>query len=327
MASNNNKRKILYLMKIFLEQTDEDHMMTANQLIEALKLYDVKAERKSIYNDIEVLQDYGLDIIQMKGKTPGYYLGSRRFELPELKLLVDVVQSSKFFSSKKSQELIKKLEELTSKHEAKLLERQVYIYNRLKSENETIYYSVDDLHDAIQYDKKIKFQYGSWDRNKNMNLRHNGKFYQVSPWATTWDNENYYLIAYEEESGEIRHYRVDKLRNVQILEEKRLGKEHFEEFNLPQFMKKTFGMFGGKDAIVSLQCENGLAGVILDRFGTDTMLIPVDEKHFRVNLLISVSSQFYGWVTGIGKGMKITGPENVKKEYQKYLHSILESYQ
>lgn len=325
MAGQTQKLKILYLMRILLEKTDEDHIMSAKDLSEELEKYDVKSERKSIYADIEALKDFGLDIIQVKGAKSGYYIASRDFELPELKLLVDAVQSSKFITSRKTDELIKKLEKLTSRSEAKQLQRQVFIYNRAKTGNETIYYNVDHLHNALSKNRKITFQYAEWNTGKKLQLRRNGELYKVSPWALTWEDENYYLVAFEEKSNALRHYRVDKMKNIQMTEEVRQGKELFEKFDLALFAKKTFGMYGGTDVEVVLKCKNTLAGVILDRFGTDVMMIPVDEDHFKVKLLISVSPQFFGWITGIGKDMKILGPENVKAEYRSYLQQILDS--
>lgn len=326
MAIQTQKIKILYIMKILQEQTDEEHIMTANELMAALSEYGISAERKSIYSDIEALQSYGLDIVQQKGAKPGYYMGSRHFELAELKLLVDAVQSSKFITSKKSEELIKKLGQLTSKSEARQLNRQVFIYNRPKTENETIFYNVDSIHKAISGNHKITFQYAVWTAKKDFGLKHDGEYYVVSPWALTWDDENYYLIAFDEKDSQIKHYRVDKMIHMDMIKEERLGREHFMDFDLAAFSKKTFGMYGGRDETVTLECHNDLAGVVIDRFGNDIMMIPVDQTHFHVNVLVSVSRQFFGWVTGIGRMMQITRPESVRREYREYLSDILTQY-
>ena len=324
--ANEKKKKLLYLMKILMERTDEKHIMTANELCEALEGYGISAERKGIYRDIEALQDFGLDIVQLKGKTPGYYVASREFELPELKLLVDSVQASKFITTKKSEELIKKLEGLTNKYEAKQLQRNVFIYNRPKAGNETIYYNVDRLHNALFENVQITFQYVEWTMKKEQKPKRDGALYQVSPWALTWDDENYYLIAYDEKADIIKHYRVDKMLNIQQTKEKRIGKEQFENFDLAAFAKKTFAMFGGRDEEIVLLCHKSLVGVVLDRFGKDVWMTPVDEEHFRVKALVSVSPQFFGWVTGIGAGMQIAWPERVRDEYKEYLEKIMENY-
>ncbi|MDO4531974.1 MAG: WYL domain-containing protein [Bacillota bacterium] len=317
--------KTLYLMRILLQRTDEKHLMAANDLVLALQEYGIKAERKSIYSDIEALQLYGLDIVQQKGSNPGYYVASRNFELPELKLLVDAVQSSKFITVKKSEELIKKLEALTSRFEARQLQRDVFIYNRPKTINETIYYNVDQIHNALHSNAKISFQYAVWTTKKELQLKKNGALYMVSPWALTWDDENYYLIAYDEGADCIKHYRVDKMQNISVLEEARLGKAQFNNFDLAAFAKKTFGMYGGYDETVTLVCRNHLVGVILDRFGQDVPIVPIDEEHFYAKPLVAVSPQFFGWITGLGDGVKIKGPEKVRKEFKNYLRNILKN--
>lgn len=326
MAVQVQKKKILYLMQILLERTDENHVMSAQDLCKALEEYGISSERKSIYNDVDALRDYGMDIVQVKGANQGYYIGSRDFELPELKLLVDAVQASKFITSKKSDELIKKLEKLTSKYEAAQLQRQVFIYNRLKTENETIYYNVDYIHTAIYTDAQIRFQYTEWTLQKELQLKKDGEGYVVSPWALTWADENYYLIAYSEKEKGIRYYRVDKMKNMELLKEKRNGRDIFENFDLALFSKKTFGMYGGNDEMVTLLCHNSLVGVVLDRFGQDVMMIPKGEAYFKAKVMVSVSRQFFGWVTGIGDAIEIKGPESVKREYKEYLMEILRKY-
>ena len=327
MAGLNQKKKLLAVMQILLQRTDEKHTMSAIDICNALEsIYGISAERKGIYTDIEVLKEMGFDIMQNKGSTPGYYMGSREFELPELKLLVDAVQSSKFITSKKSEKLIRKLEGLTSTYEAQQLQRQVFICDRPKTENETIFYSVDRIHDALFGNVQIAFQYAEWTVQKELRLKKGGEFYVVSPWALTWDDENYYLVAYDEKADMLKHYRVDKMKNLSLLNEKRLGKEKFEHFNLPAFAKKTFAMYGGRDERVSLLCRKELAGVMIDRFGKDVMMIPVDDEHFKMTALMTVSDQFFGWITGLGKGVQIVSPERVKEEYQEYLKEILKQY-
>ncbi len=328
MPVQDQKLRTLYIMDILLERTDEKHMLNANEIIQILRAeHDIESDRKTIYGAVETLKTYGLEIIQVKGKVSGYYVGSRIFELPELKLLVDAVQSSKFITSKKSTELIKKLETLTSKSEAEQLQRQVFIYNRIKTENETIYYSVDAIHEAIYQDRQITFQYSEWNAKKELSLKHDGAMYQVSPWALSWDDENYYLIAYDEKADLIKHYRVDKMKHIALTEEKRLGEDLFNSFDLAVFAKKTFGMYGGRDECVTLLCDNAIAGVVIDRFGQSVWMVPQDEKHFRVKVNVAVSKQFFGWLTGIGEQMKILEPESVRKEYQEYLANILSAYQ
>lgn len=326
MAVSHVKLRTLYIMKMLLEKTDERYTMSAADIDRVLRGYGMSADRKTVYNDIETLREFGVDVLQAKGTNGGYYVGSRKFELPELKLLVDAVQASKFISRKKSKELIHKLESLASEHDAGQLERNVFIYNRPKTGNETIYYNVDQIHEAILDNRQIQYQYAEWTVKKELKPKKNGAVYTVSPWSLTWDDANYYLIAYDEEADCMKHYRVDKMRHTRVTERARIGKERFQDFDLAEFSKKTFSMYGGHDEEVTPQCANELIGVILDRFGTDVTVIPVDKEEFRVHVLAAVSPQFFGWITGIGDRLYIAGPRHVQKEYTEYLKEIMERY-
>ena len=327
MASFDQKLRTLYLMEILLERTNDEHMLNATELCTILdQEYGISTDRRTIYTEMEILEKFGLDIQQKKGKNSGYYIGARDFELPELKLLVDAVQSSKFITEKKSKELIQKLEKLCCKTDAAILSKYVFIVNRPKTENETVYYNVDYIHNAIYENKEISFQYAEWTTKKEFKLKKEGAFYVVSPWALTWDDENYYLVAYDEAAGIIKHYRVDKMQRTKILKTDRKGEDSFKNFDLASYAKKTFGMYGGIDAEVTLECKNELAGVVIDRFGHDVWLIPQGEDYFKIKVLVSVSPQFFGWITGIGPGMKIIGPKDVKNQYKEYLLNVLENY-
>lgn len=326
MAVSQVKLRMLYLMRMLLEKTDENHTMSAADIEKALHEYGMTADRKTVYNDVETLREFGLDVLQTRGSNGGYYIGSREFELPELKLLVDAVQVSKFISRKKSGELIRKLEGLAGEHAARRLERNVFIYNRPKTGNETIYYNVDQIHTAIMENKQIRYRYAEWTMQKKLEPKKNGAVYTVSPWSLTWDDANYYLIAYDESADCIKHYRVDKMQQTCVTELERIGKDRFQDFDIAEFSKKTFSMYGGHDEEVTLQCDQDIIGVILDRFGTDVMIVPVERKQFRVRVPVSVSPQFFGWVTGIGGKIRIAGPESVRREYSEYLRDILEEY-
>ena len=325
--AENEKLTILYLMSILLEETDKEHTMNADALCSLLNSrYGVSCSRKTVYRDIDRLKEYGLEIGQVKGSNPGYYIKKRDFELAELKLLVDAVQSSKFITVTKSDDLIKKLSMLTSRENAKQLKRQIFIYNRPKTGNETIYANVDVIHEAINSNRQVSFSYCEWTIKKELKQRKDGEKYKVSPWSLTWDDENYYMVAYDAKADKIKHYRVDKMEKMKLLPDRREGKEQFIGFDLAAFAKKTFGMYGGEDAKVSLYCENHLAGVIIDRFGKDVMMIPKGEDHFSVSVIVAVSPQFFGWITGIGTGIRIEGPEHVKKQYADYLSRISKLY-
>lgn len=325
--SEKQKQKLLYIARLLFEKTDEEHPVTTQEIIDYLDANGIAAERKSIYNDMEHLQEFGLDIIQIKERPGGYYLASRKFELAELKLLVDAVQASKFITTKKSRELIAKLETLCGKEQAKQLHRQVVVTNRGKAVNENIYYNVDMIYNAIAENVKIRFQYFEWSVNKEMKLRRDGTFYEVSPWLLSWDDENYYLIAYDDRSREIRHYRVDKMLRIGLLSERREGKSCFEDFDVAAYSKKTFGMFAGEDETVTLYCDSGLTGVMIDRFGKEIAMRQCDETHIRARVNVAVSRQFFGWLTGLGPAVQIESPEHVAHAYKEYLEGILRQYE
>lgn len=328
MAKHSNQKiKILYLMKMLEQNTDDDHGLTMGEIIAALKSAGIEAERKSLYDDLDVLRDFGLDIQQRRDAEIRYHLVGRDFELPELKLLVDAVQSSKFITHKKSRALIGKLESLLSRHEAKELQRQVFVANRIKAMNESIYYVVDDIHKAILEDRQISFQYYEWNVRKEKQLRKNGRPYRVSPWVLTWDDENYYMIAYDDESGIIKHYRVDKMMNIHVCGERRQGAELFKNFDAGLYSKKTFGMYGGRDEQVTLLCDNSMAGVIIDRFGRDVMMKERDEKSFEAAVKVAVSPLFLTWVMNFGGRVKIISPQSVIEEYLDMARKAMETYE
>ncbi len=325
--SYNQKIKILYLMKILMEHTDEEHGMTLEEITAALSQYGVAAERKTLYDDLEVLRVFGIDIDKRKDKTVRYHVVSRDFELPELKLLVDAVQSSKFITHKKSAELIKKLESFTSRYEAQQLQRQVFVANRIKTMNESIYYTVDYIHEAIIKNNKVSFQYFDWNEKKEKQLRHDGKRYVISPWALTWDDENYYMIGYDSDSEKIKHYRVDKMLKIELTDEKRDGAELFKDFDMALYSKKTFGMYGGKEETVKLRCENHLAGVIIDRFGQDISLVPSGDDHFTFNIKVYISPVFLTWLMNFGAQIKVLSPDWVKDDLIKLAKETLNQYE
>lgn len=322
----NQKMKLLHILRILNEKTDEKHYLTAAGLIEELEKEGIQAERKSIYSDIEELIEYGYDIIHIRSRiNGGYYMGSREFELAELKLLVDAVQASKFITKKKSSELIKKIEKLTSVYEAKSLQRQVYVTNRIKTDNESVYYNIDDIHNAIQNNRRIKFQYMDWTITKELKPRKNGQCYEVSPYALIWADERYYMVGYSAADEEIRHYRVDKIGKVTILNEKREGMDNPGTFDVAAYSNKTFGMYGGEAESVTLGFPENLIGVFIDRFGKDIDIRKREEGYLSVRVNVVLSGQFYGWIAGLGKNVKIMSPESVKLKYCDYLQEVLDN--
>ena len=329
----NQKLRLLYMMKILTEQTDDTHALTVTELAEQLKRYDIFVERKTIYDDLELLQVYGMDIERIRvGHANGYYVASRTFELAELKLLVDAVQSSKFITHRKSTELIKKVESLASVHEAQLLQRQVYVTNRIKTMNESIYYNIDAIHGAISIGRQVTFLYSEWviafneGERFRRKFRKDGRRYVISPWALVWDDEYYYMMGYDSNAGIIKHYRVDRMSRIEIEESLREGREHFDKLDLAVYTRGVFGMFGGGEETVRIKIKNQLIGVILDRFGEDVFITREDDEHFTVSTNVSVSPHFLSWVFGFGKDAVIVSPEHVVKQFREYTNDVLEVY-
>ena len=296
MAKRPNQRlKLLYLAKIMLRLTDDEHGLQVEQIINELAKYDIAAERKSIYSDLEALLLFGIDIEKKHiGRYVYYCVGNRNLELAELKLLVDAVQSSKFITEKKSSQLIEKLERYVSRYEAKQLNQQVYVHGRIKTMNESIYYNVDEIHNAITADVMISFQYFQWNLKKEMEPRHEGERY--------------------------------KMLRIQPMKCKRKGQKLFPQGNIANYAEKHFGMFSGKEESVTLLCQNGFIGVIVDRFGRDVKIRPVDEDHFQAKVEVVVSNNFFGWVLGLGEGVKIAAPQEVVSELQKEIQRMRRQY-
>ena len=323
----NQKLKMLYLMKIFREETDDLHALTMPQIIEKLADYGVNADRKTLYEDFRLLREFGADIIAEKeGRSYYYHLGSRDFELPELKLLVDSVQSSKFITDRKSNQLIRKLESLVSKYEGSRLHRQVLITGRIKTMNESIYYNVDKLHEAIGSNRQIRFKYFDYDLNKEMVPRYDGRWYKFSPWALMWDDERYYLVGYDSKYGMIIHYRVDKMTEIGIVDEPREGQEAFGKFNIAHYTNTLFGMYVGEETKVTLEAENSMINVLIDRFGKDIIIAPVDDGHFRTTVTVAVSRQFLGWIMSLDGDVRIVAPAGVVDTMKEAISQLQEQY-
>lgn len=310
--SEGQKLKLLYIKQFLEQQSDEDHPLTAQQILDYLAARDITAERKAIYSDIACLQEFGLDIVHKAGRNGGYFLASREFELPELKLLVDAVQSSRFLTSKKSMQLIEKLSSLVSSYEAGSLKRQVVVSGRVKTMNESIFYNVDLLHDAIAQNSKVSFRYTEWGLDSQRHERPG--IYEASPYALIWDDENYYLVAHSPRHG-ITHYRVDKMAKITLTGEKRYIDPAARKLSKASYGKNVFGMFGGETTSVRMRFHNSLVGVVIDRFGPETMLIPDGPSHFIYTMDVAISPLFLGWLAGFGDRAKILSPQSVIDQY------------
>lgn len=321
--SPNQKLKLIMLSDIFRSETSAEHPLSINELIEKLGNNGIDAERKSVYNDIELLINYGMEIEKTgSSRNTAYYLASGDFEIHELKLLADAVACSKFITEKKSRELIGKLGTLANRYDAGELKRNVIVSDRVKNANEQIYYNIDTIQRAIREKKKIRFLYFDYDKKKNKKYHNDGAQSEVSPYALCWREENYYLVGYYGKYDDVTNFRADKIERVEIVEdEKRV--EPPENFNLNEYTKKRFGMFSGEDIRVTLRVHNSLSGVIFDRFGRNiTILSDDDEDYFVINQPITASQIFYGWVCQFGGKIEILEPESVRKDFGKYIGTI-----
>ena len=325
--TSNQKQKLIRLLEILSKKTDEEHKLNSAELIHELSLYGIESERKSIYSDIETLISMGYDVVNDPAKkSGGYYLASRSIDKEELSLLVDAVCSSRFITEKKSRTLIKKLEGLLSEYDARELDRAVYIRDRIKSENESIYYAVDEIHRAISKNRKLTFKYCEWTFKRTLEPKKSGLDYVVSPLMLSWSDNNYYLIAFDEKSEEIRHYRVDKMKNISMLEELRSENEIVKTFNPVSYTEKVFGMYGGKEEALEIEFADSYIGVVFDRFGKDVVIRKEKDGFFVARVHVVVSPQFFGWLSGLSTNARIVAPLTVADEYKKFLKNTLALY-
>ena len=314
--SANQKKKLTVLRGILLEKTDCEHGMTMPEIISSLAAYGIKAERKSVYDDLAALRELGLDVKAKRGRGVRYYVGDRDFSSAELKLLADAVASSKFIPQAKSRELNAKLASLAGVNERRSLKRDFFVSNRADGQNADIFRNIDVISDSINGDCDVEFRYFGWDVRKNKEFRRGGGKYRVSPWSLIWDDSNYYLAGYEHESGQMRHFRVDKMQNVASLHEnKRAGREEYEKYDVASACAGAmFGMFGGSAERVTLSCRNDLANVMIDRFGRGTVIMN-DGDRFRIHVNVVPGETFYGWIAGFGGRVTVLAPQRVADEY------------
>lgn len=320
--SQNQRLKLFYLLDYLLEQTDETHTVKVKEIIDHFEnYYKIPVEQKTVCSDLHLLDEYGYET-QYDGRTRGWRIVEREFDTQELQLLIDSVQSSRFITQKQAKNLTDKLKKKASRFDRVLLDRRCYVPNRVRSMNDSVFYHLDDLHTAIANDWQITFKYFYFTPKKEK--AYYKKTYSASPYAMLWSENNYYLLAYE--SGEMKHFRVDKMDHIGIVQQKRLGKEVFSKMDISKRPLRMFNMFSGEEKTVKMRFSNHLANVVIDRFGRDIVMVPDDEKHFTISVAIEVSPQFYGWVCGLGKAVRILAPAEVVEEMGNYVKGIAEMY-
>ena len=334
-----NNLKILYTIEALYKQSDENTYITANDIVEYLKKYELTADRKSIYNYINLLIDvYGMDI---KKDKKGYRLMSRLFDIADLKMLVDALCSSRFISQDKTRKLIKKLGKLTTQDKAKELYREVFVENAVKSENHYVPYNIDSIHQAINENKRINFEYFNFEVDfsggnkiqKKYRVYSDGenagkhKIYEQSPFALIWKNENYYMLSYDDKKDKVLTFRVDKMDKTEISQKKRAGGDVFENIDISKYANTAFSMFSGETVKVELRVRNDLASVIIDRFGNNINVYKSDDTHFKFFTEIQCSDMFFSWISGFGDGIELVSPKNLRDDYKKYISKIMKMYE
>lgn len=322
--SDNQKLKIFYILDYLERNSNEKHPVRTSELIDMLdRNHNIRCDRKTVYSDVAALQDYGVDIVSIPGKNGGYYIASRNFELPELKLLIDAVQSSRYLTEKKSRELIEKLCSQCNEQDAKLMRRTVLVSGRVKSMNETIYYNVDAIQEAIAQNKQISFRYFDWDFGGKRKYRE--KEYLASPYGLCQDHENCYLLAFSDRHG-ITSYRVDRMTDIQLTDNARIPCPELTGKALHDHANRLFQMYSGDALDVKMRFHRSLLNVVIDRFGKDTMLIPDGEDWFNFTVKVAISPMFLSWIIGFGAKAKILYPQAVAEQCKQLCLEAMSQY-
>ena len=314
MTSIRNKQRPFRLLKYLYENTDEEHPISTTELVRIFVAEDAHAKRKTVKDDMDVLVGEGFDVVTVRGRNNSFFLGTRKFELPEVKLRIDAVSSSRFISAEKSETLINKLTDMVSRHQAEKVCRHLYTAEHVKADNKQIYYIVDAVTDAINEGKKIRFQYFDYDGKKEKCLRHDGAEYSVSPYALVWDDSHYYMCGYSDSKQMIVNYRVDRMCNTEIKDEKAVALP--EGFSMDDYVRKQFHMFAGDETEVVLECRDDMMKYIIDQFGEEVETRKVSEDTFQAKVHVADSPTFYGWVFPFEGKIQIVEPEEIREKYR-----------
>lgn len=325
-GTKTSKLVLLYVYKILVEETDEQHPLTTSQLIERLADCGYECERKSIYRHIEALEEFGLDVLRSNSEPRGYYVAARDFELPELRLLIDAVQSSHFISMKKSEELIEKLFALASVSEVKQIKKGLHMRGINKTDNERVYYTLDALYRAIAANRRISFKYFEYTSTKDKRYRNSGKLYVVSPYAIVWDDEKYYLHAYHEKYDDISSFRVDRMEKAQVTDLARLKEDEYFSYDPSERSKTSFDQFSGERVKVVAEFDNRMAGAVIDRFGNSVDMRPLDAERFIASFSAELSPRFLSWLFGFGTMVRVRSPQALVDRYIAELESVKNQY-
>ena len=324
MTSIRNKQRPFRLLKYLYENTDEEHPISTTELVRIFVAEDAHAKRKTVKDDIDVLVGEGFDVVTVRGRNNSFFLGTRKFELPEVKLLVDAVSSSRFISAEKSETLINKLTDMVSRHQAEKVCRHLYTAEHVKADNKQIYYIVDAVTDAINEGKKIRFQYFDYDGKKEKCLRHDGAEYSVSPYALVWDDSHYYMCGHSDAKQMIVNYRVDRMCNTEIKDEKAVALP--EGFSMDDYVRKQFHMFAGDETEVVLECRDDMMKYIIDQFGEEVETRKVSEDTFQAKVHVADSPTFYGWVFPFEGKIQIVEPEEIREKYHEMVKSAARTF-
>ena len=299
-----SKLRLLYLSKILENETDEERGLTMNELLDRLAGFDVEAERKSVGRDIKSLQEAGMDIYDVRDP----------YKRPEqiIEMLVDIISASKFLSEEETEHMVSGLEKLVSARRRSELNHSIYIYDRAKNENEQVFTSVDRISQSMNLKQKVAFRYFDWRRQGETHYRKKGRYYIVTPRFLCWEEEHYYMVAYDSEAGMLKHYRVDRMTEVTVSEE--AAEPEAEEINIAEYVRKNFHMFSGKLRKITLRVKPQLVGAMIDRFGSEVFMHPIpDSEDYLLTTEAAVSEQFAGWIFGFGDQVEVIEPESVRK--------------
>lgn len=324
MTGSMTKKRLLLILELLHKKTDEDHPVSTVEIMEFLASEGITIDRKTLASDIKLLCDMDYDIVTIKSSPNKYFWGNRTFEIPELKMLIDAVSSSRFITKKKSDELATKIASLAGDAQYENMNRHIVATGRAKSDNKKLYYIVDTISEAINQKKKIKFKYTEYNADKEKVFRHDGEVYTVSPYVLYWNEDYYYVVGYHDKRERVAAFRVDRLHNPRVTEEDAVQKP--KDFSIDDYANKIFKMFDGDDAIVELECENHLMKYIIDHYGINTETERNSENTFIAKVPATLTPTFYSWVFQFGGQIRILGPNIAVENYKKLLGCNMEPY-